>query len=139
MTAPPVWASRTNSCSLGVATRARARHACAPFVTIGSAERNTPIPTQVRIYTINRGMLDSWIQIFNEKIVPTSAKFGVQVVGAWVNRAQNEFIWVRTYATDETLKTYEQSAERATYTGQTGPHIAKTEVRTVEDGLRPAS
>jgi hypothetical protein len=107
--------------------------------TIASVERNTPIPTQVRIYTINRGMLDSWIQIFNEKIVPTSARFGVHVVGAWVNRPQNEFIWVRTYATDETLKTYEESAERATYTGQTGPHIAKTEVRTVEDGLRPAS
>ena len=30
--------------------------------------------TQVRIYTINRGMLDSWIKQFNEKIVPTSAK-----------------------------------------------------------------
>ena len=65
-------------------------------------------------------MLDSWIQIFNEKIVPTSAKFGVTVVGAWVNRPQNEFIWVRTYATDETLKTYEESAERATYTDKPG-------------------
>jgi hypothetical protein len=63
--------------------------------------------------------------MFNEKIVPTSAKFGVTVVGAWVNRPQNEFIWVRTYATDETLKTYEESAERATYTRQPGPHIAK--------------
>lgn len=47
--------------------------------------------TQVRIYTINRGMLDSWIELFNAKIVPTSAKFGVHVVGAWANRPQNEF------------------------------------------------
>ena len=37
--------------------------------------------TQVRIYTINRGMLDSWIKQFNEKIVPTSAKFGINVNG----------------------------------------------------------
>ena len=91
--------------------------------------------TQVRIYTIDCGMLDSWIKIFNEKIVPTSAQFGVKVIGAWVNRPQNEFIWVRTFADDATLKKYEDSPERATYTPQTSPHIAKIEVRTVEDGL----
>jgi antibiotic biosynthesis monooxygenase (ABM) superfamily enzyme len=91
--------------------------------------------TQVRIYTINRGMLDSWIKLFNEKIVPTSATFGVQVIGAWVNRPQNEFIWVRRFDTEETLKRYETSPERATYSGQTGAHIAKTEVRNVEDAL----
>ena len=96
------------------------------------------MPTQVRIYTINRGMLDSWIQLFNEKIVPTSAQFGVRVVGAWVNRPQNEFIWVRTYESDEKLKVYEDSPERAAYTPQTGPHIAKIEVRGVEEGLKPA-
>jgi hypothetical protein len=94
--------------------------------------------TQVRIYTINRGMLDSWIQLFNEKIVPTSARFGVNVVGAWVNRSQNEFIWVRTFESDDALKVYETSPERATYTPMTGQHIAKIEVRTVENGLLAA-
>jgi hypothetical protein len=91
--------------------------------------------TQVRIYTINRGMLDSWISIFNEKIVPTSAQFGVHVIGAWVNRPQNEFVWVRTFDTEETLKRYETSPERAAYIGQTSPHIAKVEVREVENAL----
>jgi quinol monooxygenase YgiN len=91
--------------------------------------------TQVRIYTINRGMLDSWIQLFNEKIVPTSARFGVNVVGAWVNRPQNEFIWVRTFESEDSLKVYENSPERAAYSPQTGSHIAKIEVRTVENGL----
>ena len=81
-------------------------------------------------------MLDSWITEFNDKIVPTSAKFGVHVIGAWVNRPQNEFIWVRTFDSDETLKTYESSPERAAYSGNTGAHIAKIEVRTVEDGLK---
>jgi hypothetical protein len=91
--------------------------------------------TQVRIYTINRGMLDSWIKQFNEKIVPTSAKFGINVIGAWVNRPQNEFIWVRTFESDDKLKVYETSPERAAYTPDSGKHIAKIEVRTVEDGL----
>jgi hypothetical protein len=95
--------------------------------------------TQVRIYTINRGMLDSWIKLFNEKIVPTSATFGIEVIGAWANRPQNEFIWVRRFETEDKLKAYEASPERATYTGQTGSHIAKMEVRTVEDGLLSAA
>ena len=91
--------------------------------------------TQVRVYTINKGMLDSWIDLFNTRIVPTSAQYGVQVVGAWVNRPQNEFIWVRTFESDEKLKIYETSPERAAYTPETGPHLAKIEVRTVEEGL----
>jgi NIPSNAP len=91
--------------------------------------------TQVRIYTINRGMLDSWIKLFNEKIVPTSAQFGIEVIGAWANRPQNEFIWVRTFESEEKLKVYETSPERAAYTGQTAPHIAKIEVRTVDNAL----
>jgi quinol monooxygenase YgiN len=94
--------------------------------------------TQVRIYTINRGMLDSWIKIFNEKIVPTSASYGVRVVGAWVNRPQNEFVWVRTYESDEKLKVYEDSPERAKYHGETSSHIAKTEVRNVDNALERA-
>lgn len=94
--------------------------------------------TQVRIYTINKGMLDSWIDLFNTRIVPTSAQYGVQVIGAWVNRPQNEFIWVRTFASDDVLKTYENSAERAAYSPLTGSHIAKTEVRTVENALKVA-
>jgi hypothetical protein len=94
--------------------------------------------TQVRVYTINRGMLDSWVKLFNEKIVPTSAQYGVNVVGAWVNRPQNEFVWVRTFDSDETLKTYEASSERATYSPMTSSHIAKIEVRNVENALVPA-
>ena len=95
--------------------------------------------TQVRIYTINRDMLDSWISLFNEKIVPTSASYGVQVLAAWVNRPQNEFIWVRTFADEETLKRYETSPERAQYSPMTRTHIAKTEVRTVENALVAAA
>ena len=90
--------------------------------------------TQVRIYTINRGMLDSWIQLFNEKIVPTSARFGVTVVGAWVNRPQNEFIWVRTYADaadrDAKTKAFQDAAREAGVV--LGGHVAKMEIREAE-------
>ena len=94
--------------------------------------------TQVRIYTINRGMMDSWIEVWNTNVVPTSARFGVRVLAAWVNRAQNEFIWVREFETEETLRTYETSPERAVYSPELAKHIAKTEVRTVENALLAA-
>jgi hypothetical protein len=91
--------------------------------------------TQVRIYTVNRGMMDSWISLFNEKIVPTSAQYGVKVLGAWVNRPQNEFVWVRTFADEETLRRYEGSPERAVYSPHTSAHLAKTEFKVVENAL----
>jgi hypothetical protein len=91
--------------------------------------------TQLRIYTINRGMFDSWIELWNTNVVPTSASYGVHVLGAWVNRPQNEFIWLREFDTEETLRAYETSPERAVYSPRVSAHIAKTEVRTVENAL----
>jgi hypothetical protein len=92
--------------------------------------------TQVRTYTVNGGMLDSWVKHFNEKIVPTSAKYGVQVLGAWINREKNEFIWVRTFENEDALKRYEESPERAEYVPINRQHLAKTEFRNVENALR---
>ena len=92
--------------------------------------------TQVRIYTVNGGMLDSWVKHFNERIVPTSAKYGVRVLAAWVNRPQNEFIWVRQFDSEDALKKYEASPERAEYLPINRQHLAKTEFRDVEEALR---
>jgi hypothetical protein len=80
-------------------------------------------------------MMDSWLAAFQEHIMPTSAKYGVKINVAFVNRPQNEFIWVRSYESEEVLAKYESSPERAAYSGITGPHIAKTEVRLVDVAL----
>ena len=88
--------------------------------------------TEVRLYTINRGMMDSWLTAFKEKIMPTSAQYGVRIHAAWVNRPQNEFIWLRSYDSAEQLEAYYKSPERAEYGEHIGSHIAKTEVREVE-------
>jgi hypothetical protein len=92
--------------------------------------------TQVRFYTVKDGMMDSWVNHFNEKIVPTSAKYGVHVQAAWANRAQNEFIWVRSFESEDALKKYEASPERAAYLATNREHLAKTEFRDVESVLR---
>ncbi len=92
--------------------------------------------TQVRLYTVKDGMMDSWVKHFNENIVPTSAKYGVHVQAAWANRAQNEFIWVRSFENEEALKKYEGSPERAAYLATNREHLARTEFRDVENVLR---
>jgi hypothetical protein len=53
-----------------------------------------------------------------------------------VNRAQNEFIWVRTFESDGVLKTYEESPERAKYLPTNRQHLAKTEFRNIDETLR---
>ena len=85
--------------------------------------------TEVRLYKINRGMMDSWLKAFEEKIMPTSAQFGIRIHAAWVNRPQNEFIWIRSYDNAEQLDVYYKSPERAAYGEHVGSHIAKIEVR----------
>ena len=95
-------------------------------------ERDRPLITEVRLYTINRGMMDSWVSAFQENIMPTSAKYGIRIHAAWVNRPQNEFIWIRSYEDADKITAYNNSPERAAYSQHTGSHVAKTEVREVE-------
>jgi quinol monooxygenase YgiN len=91
--------------------------------------------TELRLYTVNRGMMDSWLEAFQKHIMPTSARFGIKIHVAFINRGQNEFIWVRSYETPEALDAYMKSPDRAAYADETGKHIAKTEVRQVDLAL----
>src|SRR5947199_8817130 len=81
--------------------------------------------TELRLYTVNKGMMDEWLESFRKYIMPTSAKFGIKIHFAFVNRPQNEFIWSRSYDTQEALDAYMKSPDRAAYADLTGRCIAK--------------
>src|SRR5687768_1841428 len=91
---------------------------------------------QVRLYTINKGMMESWIKLFNGTLAPLHAKYGMKLGGAWVYKQQNEFIWLRIFDTaeEESTKTkaYYTLPERLAIGDLPGQHIAKTEVRVSE-------
>ena len=53
--------------------------------------------TQIRMYTINRGQMDEFLKHFKDVVLPLHEKVGLPVVATYVNRPQNEFIWVRTF------------------------------------------
>ena len=55
----------------------------------------------LRVYTINEGQMESWLDPFHGRIAPLLREHGITVEGAWVNDARTQFIWVRSYGETE--------------------------------------
>ena len=93
--------------------------------------------SQIRIYTINKGEMDNFLKHFKNDIIPLHEKIGVPIVGTWVNRPQNEFIWVRNYKdkADVEAKTKEFQAAVAAAGVKLGTTVAKMEVREAESAF----
>ena len=93
--------------------------------------------SQIRIYTINKGEMDNFLKHFKDDIIGLHEKIGVPIVGTWVNRPQNEFIWVRSYKDKAELeaKTKEFHAAVASAGVKLGGNVAKMEVREVESAF----
>ncbi|MGE0057814.1 MAG: NIPSNAP family protein [Dehalococcoidia bacterium] len=92
--------------------------------------------TQVRIYTVNKGQMDEWLDIWTNQIAVAHARLGINIEGAWVNRPQNEFVWVRTFADEadmqEKMKQFRESPERQQLGDKLTACLAKMEVRETE-------
>lgn len=92
---------------------------------------------ELRIYTANKGKLDDFVKLWNEKLAPNHERYGLKILGAWVNRPQNEFVWIRAFESeadrDARTKTYFDSPERKAIGDLPASHLAKTEVRTVDN------
>ena len=90
--------------------------------------------SQIRLYTINKGKRDNFLKGFKEDVMTIHQKIGVPIVGTWVNRAQNEFIWVRSYKDKAEMeaKGKEFQAAVAAAGVKLGGNVAKMEVREVE-------
>ena len=91
--------------------------------------------SQLRIYTINPGMMDSWTKLFKEKIAPIHKKHGMPVERAWINEEGSEFVWVRTFANkaemEEKSAGWQELPERKALGAEPSRHIAKMDVRVI--------
>ena len=83
--------------------------------------------SQIRIYTINKGEMDNFLKHFKEEIMVLHQKMGVPIVGTWVNRPQNEFIWVRTYKDKAELEAKNKEFQAAVAAAVAWRHVAKME------------
>ena len=92
---------------------------------------------QLRVYTINRGMMDSWLEVFNQHIRPLHDRLGIPVVSSYVNADRTEFIWIRRFDSAEEIPAKEAeffaSPERQALGDIPPRHIAKMEVRVMEE------
>lgn len=100
--------------------------------------------SQLRIYDIRQGMMDGWLELFGDKVVPMHSKYGIPVRTAWVDRERSQFVWVREFlgegTAEEQEKRYRASDERARVIGdEPAKFIENMEVRVVEQAYDPAA
>ena len=97
---------------------------------------------QIRTYTINKGMMDSWLELFDKEIRPVHESLGIPIVATYVSPDRTDFVWVRTFETAEETpdkeKAYFASPGRKALGDRPTSHIAKMEVKVVEEVLRTA-
>ena len=99
---------------------------------------------QLRTYTVNKGMMDDWVTLFNNKLVGMMADNGIKVEYAWVNLDKNQFIWSRSFASAEDVAVKEAafyaSAEWNALVDDARSHLARIHVEPMESVLKvPAS
>ena len=79
---------------------------------------------QIRTYTINKGMMDSWLELFDKEIRPVHESLGIPIVATYVSPGKE--------------KAYFASPGRKALGDKPTSHIAKMEVKLVEEVLETA-
>ncbi|MEA2433129.1 MAG: hypothetical protein QOG54_586 [Actinomycetota bacterium] len=82
---------------------------------------------QLREYTVKPGEMDEFIAEWRELVLPLRRKFGWEVVGPWISRDENRFVWiVGTEGDGETKdKEYYESPERAAIDPDPARHLSE--------------
>ena len=90
--------------------------------------------SQLRIYTVNRGMMDQWIKVFTETMIPMHKKHGIKIDGMWVNEDRNQFIWIRSFADVQEMesKRFSSFPEWEGVRDHVLSHLAREDVQTME-------
>jgi hypothetical protein len=78
--------------------------------------------------------MDHFLKHFKDDIMPLHEKIGLPIIGIWVNRTQNEFIWVRIYNDKAELEAKSKEFQTAVAAAgvKLGGNVAKMEVREAE-------
>jgi hypothetical protein len=87
--------------------------------------------SQLRLYTINKGKLDEFVNAWLKGVVPLRLKMGFTVDGAWTVKETNQFIWILSYDGPEDWQAkqdqYYNSPERKALDPDPAEYIARIE------------
>ena len=96
--------------------------------------------SQLRMYTIQEGRMDEWLEGWTKGVLPLRRKFGFRVDGAWVVRGENKFVWILTYGGPEGFEArdaaYYASPDRKLLHPDPAPLIEKAETWFMVSALR---
>ncbi len=91
---------------------------------------------QMRTYTINKGMMDSWLELFETGIKPAHEALGIPIVATWVNADRTQFIWVRRFNDGDDVPAKEAEFRNSPGFQALGDrpfsHIAKMDIQNME-------
>lgn len=92
---------------------------------------------QLRIYDIKDGLMDEWVRMFADHIVPPRRQYGFEILGPWVSSEGTQFIWIASYQGplewDEAVDRYYHSPERSSIAFDPSDYIESMDVRTLTE------
>src|SRR6266498_2808170 len=95
--------------------------------------------TQIRIFTINKGKMDVFLDGWQKGVYPLRIKNGFKIEGAWVVKEKNKFIWILSYDGPEGFEAkdsaYYASQARTTLKPDPADYIADVEKYFISPGL----
>jgi NIPSNAP len=88
---------------------------------------------QLRDYTVQAGAMDDWLAEWAKVVYPLRRQFGFEVVGAWVNREQDRFVWIiGHFDFHERDRAYYESPERTGLDPDPARHLVSTSTMMLE-------
>jgi hypothetical protein len=119
---------------LGICTAALLAAAPQEDSAIGRGPRQTTevaSTSQLRVFTINRGQMDRFVDAWTRGVPPLRRKHGFRIHGAWIIPERNEFLWVLSHDGPEGFvakdSAYYASAERGALDPDPVQFIARAE------------
>jgi len=89
------------------------------------------MPSQLRIYTINRGKMDEFVKAWLAGVYPLRLRLGYTIPSAWIIKERNEFVWILSYDGPQDWQAreaaYYGSPERAALKPDPAQYIAQAE------------
>jgi hypothetical protein len=88
---------------------------------------------QLRDYRVKTEELDEWLAEWREQVYPLRLVSGFELVGAWIAREQNRFVWIIGHDDLQAANdAYYASPDRAAMDPDPARHLARVEETRLE-------
>ena len=83
---------------------------------------------QLRIYQVKSERMVDWVSIWRSEVLPIRRRFGFSVIGPWIIRDENRFVWIVGHDNfSEANAAFYASPERAALEPQIPEYLEKVE------------